>query len=277
MGTLRAPAARLAELRLLQGRLEEAEQLLAGYEDLPEAVRPAVALHLARGEFAAASVLLARRLRQLGRDTMLSAPLLSLLVEVRIAQGDLSGASKAARRLSEAALASHQQHLLAEAELATGKVSTLAGDESAIDHLEKALELFSALRMPLHRARARMELARAHKDDNQQVAVAEARSALATFEQLGAVREADAAALLLRRLGSGAGTGPKGYGVLSKREIEVLWLLGHGLTNAEIAERLYISTKTAGNHVSNILLKLNLRNRTEAAAYAQRNLVENQS
>ena len=59
---------------------------------------------------------------------------------------------------------------------------------------------------------------------------------------------------------------------MSKREIEVLRLLGHGLTNAEIAERLYISTKTAGNHVSNILLKLNLRNRPEAAAYAQRNL-----
>ncbi|HEV8043578.1 MAG TPA: hypothetical protein VGP38_00210, partial [Rubrobacter sp.] len=151
------PAARLAELRVLQGRLEEAEQLLAGYEDLPEAVRPAVTLHLARGEFAVASVLLARRLRQLGQDTMLSGPLLSLLVEVQLAQGDLSGARKTVRRLGEAALISGQQRLVAEAELAAGRVDTVAGDESAIGRLEKALDLFSALRMPLHQARTRLE------------------------------------------------------------------------------------------------------------------------
>ncbi len=50
----------------------------------------------------------------------------------------------------------------------------------------------------------------------------------------------------------------------------MLALLGEGLTNAEIAARLFISTKTAGNHVSNVLAKLNLRSRTEAAAYAVR-------
>ena len=268
------PAARLAELRVLQGRLEEAERLLVGYEDLPEAVRPAVALHLARGELDAASALLTRRLKQLGQDTMLSGPLLSLLVEVQLAQGDLSAARKTAGHLSEVARASGQQRLMAEAELAVGRVGIVAGDKdgSAIAHLEKALELFSTLRMPLHQARTHLELARAHENDKQKVAVAEARSALATFEQLGATKEADAAALMLRRLGSGARTGPKGYGVLSKREIEVLRLVGHGLTNAEIAERLYISTKTAGHHVGNILSKLGLRNRSEAAAYAQRSL-----
>jgi DNA-binding NarL/FixJ family response regulator len=62
--------------------------------------------------------------------------------------------------------------------------------------------------------------------------------------------------------------------VLSKRESEVLALLGEGLTNSEIAARLFISTKTAGNHVSNLLAKLNLRSRTEAAAYAVRYLGE---
>ena len=50
----------------------------------------------------------------------------------------------------------------------------------------------------------------------------------------------------------------------------MLRLLGEGLTNAEIAARLYISTKTAGNHVSNLLAKLHLRSRQEAAAYAVR-------
>jgi DNA-binding NarL/FixJ family response regulator len=74
----------------------------------------------------------------------------------------------------------------------------------------------------------------------------------------------------VRELGGPARTGPKGLGLLSKREIEVLRLLGEGLTNAEIAARLYISTKTAGNHVSNVLSKLQLRSRQEAAAYAVR-------
>jgi DNA-binding NarL/FixJ family response regulator len=83
---------------------------------------------------------------------------------------------------------------------------------------------------------------------------------------------ADRAAALLRELGGPARTGPKLLGLLTKREVEVLRLLAEGLTNAEIAARLYISTKTAEHHVSNLLAKLQLTSRTEAAAYAVRYL-----
>src|SRR4029453_13948463 len=129
---------------------------------------------------------------------------------------------------------------------------------------------FAAQHMPLDAARARFELAKALDGTQPEVAVGEARTALGEFERLGAPREADAAAAFLRERGVARRTRPKGLEVLSRREREVLALLREGLTNAEIAARLYISTKTAGNHVSNVLSKVNLRNRTEAAAYAAR-------
>ena len=60
--------------------------------------------------------------------------------------------------------------------------------------------------------------------------------------------------------------------VLTPREAEVLVLVAEGHTNGEIARRLFISTKTASVHVSNILAKLHVSTRTEAAAVAHRGL-----
>jgi DNA-binding CsgD family transcriptional regulator len=58
--------------------------------------------------------------------------------------------------------------------------------------------------------------------------------------------------------------------VLSSRELEVVALVAEGLTNAQIAERLFIARKTVAVHVSNILAKLGMRSRTEVAAWAVR-------
>jgi DNA-binding NarL/FixJ family response regulator len=100
--------------------------------------------------------------------------------------------------------------------------------------------------------------------------MAEARAALEAFERLHAARDADAAAAVLRLLGVRSPTGGKGGGLLTKRETEVLELLGHGLSNPEISDRLFISRKTAEHHVGNVLSKLGLRSRGEATAYAAR-------
>ncbi|MDO6658625.1 response regulator transcription factor [Anaerobacillus sp. 1_MG-2023] len=58
---------------------------------------------------------------------------------------------------------------------------------------------------------------------------------------------------------------------LTKREKEVLLLIGEGKTNNQIAEELYIGLKTVKTHVSNILGKLGVNDRTQAAVYAIRN------
>jgi DNA-binding NarL/FixJ family response regulator len=57
---------------------------------------------------------------------------------------------------------------------------------------------------------------------------------------------------------------------LTAREVEVLRVLAGGATNRQIASTLFISEKTASVHVSNIIRKLNVANRSEAAATAVR-------
>ncbi len=69
--------------------------------------------------------------------------------------------------------------------------------------------------------------------------------------------------------GAGSDT-PNAYRELSDRELEVLRLIADGLANSEIAARLYLSEKTVKSHVGNILSKLHLADRTQAAVYAWR-------
>jgi DNA-binding NarL/FixJ family response regulator len=70
--------------------------------------------------------------------------------------------------------------------------------------------------------------------------------------------------------GSGGGGGAGAVARLTPRETEVLRLLGEGLSNRALAERLFVSEKTVKTHVSSILAKLGLPDRTQAALYALR-------
>ena len=77
----------------------------------------------------------------------------------------------------------------------------------------------------------------------------------------------DRAEAMLARL---EGTAVRPIGDLTARESEVAALIAEGLTNGQLAERLFISPKTAAVHVSNILAKLSLSSRTEIAAWSIR-------
>jgi NarL family two-component system response regulator LiaR len=78
------------------------------------------------------------------------------------------------------------------------------------------------------------------------------------------------AARVVRELHGARRDEPNAFRELSDRELEVLRLIADGLNNAEIASRLYLSEKTVKSHVSNILGKLHLADRTQAAVYAWR-------
>jgi DNA-binding NarL/FixJ family response regulator len=161
-------------------------------------------------------------------------------------------------------------HLLAAAALAQGRVCIASRHGDAVACLHTALSGFVKAQLPFEAARTRLELAAALVVDRPEVAMAEARAALVAFQALDAARHADAAAALLRSLGARTASPRSSGAVLSKREAEVLELLGHGLSNPEISERLFISRKTVEHHVGNVLAKLGLRSRSEAAAYAVR-------
>jgi DNA-binding CsgD family transcriptional regulator len=127
--------------------------------------------------------------------------------------------------------------------------------------------------MPYEAARSRLAMARSTYAADKEAAAEEAKGALATFEELGAAPDADAAVALLREWGVRAvRRGPNALGSLTTREREILALLGEGLSNRQIAARLFITPKTVEHHVGHVLTKLDLKRRGEAAAFAVRHL-----
>jgi DNA-binding NarL/FixJ family response regulator len=267
---------RLADLRVRQGRLEEAGQLLKGLEQHPDAIRTCAAFHLARGDVALARDLLERategsedEVAAIGASNMMG-PLLALLVDVYLEEGCLEEAEETAQRLRRIAQAQRGSYLTAAAALAEGRICVASGRGDARACLHSALDGFAKAQLPMELARTQLEMAYASAERSPEVAIAEAKAALEEFERLDAARYADAAGALLRSLGAPIRTGPKGVGALTRREAEVLQLIGAGLSNSEIGDRLYITRKTVEHHVGNVLSKLSLRNRAEAVGYALR-------
>jgi DNA-binding CsgD family transcriptional regulator len=263
--------ARLADLRVRQGALEEAEDLLAGLEDVPAAVLPLARMYLARGEAAASTALLARVLPP-GPLQLADAAPAGLAIEAHLVAGSIAMAQSLAARLNDLAARAGSRVLQAEAKLWEGKVLAAADPDRAPGVLAEAALLCPYPDSPLA-ARIRLEQARVLATSDPATAIAHARAALAGFRRLEAPRDVDESLRLLRSLGSPTRLpSPLGKNArrLTRREEEVLALVGAGLSNPEIAERLYLSPKTVEHHVGHIFGKVGLASRAALAAYAVR-------
>ena len=263
----------LGQLRVVQGRADEAERLIAGYEQHTAVVPVLAAIRAVQGQFEVAEWLVRRRLDVLMANSLRTAELRGLLVELELERGksqealaDAEALTAIASRLDASAVSARSHYLL-------GRALAPVGNDRAAQELERALVTFVELAMPYEAARSRIALAQLTRTADKDAAAEEAKGALATFEDLGAAPDADAAAALLRGWGVKAvRRGPNAVGSLTMREQEILALLGEGLSNREIAARLFITPKTVEHHVGHVLTKLDLKRRGEAAAYALRHL-----
>lgn len=253
--------ARLAEVRVHQGRVEEAADLLAGYEDAVQAAGPLALVHLHRDQPDLAAGVLRLAIKRMVGDVLRSGPLVATLVEVELRRGNTTQAREAVELLRSMAAAVDADDVQALAELAHARVT---GDPASF---ERAIERSDR---PLLVATARLELADALAGTDEDAAIAEARAAHAAAQRLGATALTDRAAAILRKLGAAAPRKDQAHAFadLTARETDVLDGITRGDTNAEIAARLYLSPKTVEHHVSRVLAKLGVRTRAEAAALA---------
>ncbi|MFC8798417.1 LuxR C-terminal-related transcriptional regulator [Promicromonospora sp. NPDC057138] len=254
----------LGELRRLQGRpgVEEAFEQATAFGRVAQ---PGLALYrLGQGDAQAAGAGLRRVLaeRELAGDRLV---LLPAAVEICLAAGQLDEAKDFLTELEKIAQTYPTTAMRAILDAARGAVGLSENRPAdALARLREASDRWRELDAPYETAQVGVRIAEGCRAlGDEEGALMELRAALATFERLGA--RPDAARV--RWLMSAQNVH---LAVLSPRETEVLRLIAAGETNAEIAAQLFLSERTVHRHVSNILIKLDVRSRTSAAMYAVR-------
>jgi DNA-binding CsgD family transcriptional regulator len=262
-----------AGLTLELGDIDRAEQLRDALAPLVRTAAPwfdGLSLHIAcrRGDLVEARTQLARLVRDAEEN-----PTPGQLVHDVISAALRAGMPPTALRPLVDVATSHEREPLpadsAWRSLLNAQLAEADHDiDTALDGFEDAAkrgeaEMHFAVLATAHTGAARCLVAQGRLDDAR-AHVTEAETQLARW----AGWRVDDLHAVQRRLGMGPDVlGPQ---QLTPREREVVALLAQGLTNAELADRLYISPKTAAVHVSNILAKLGMTSRTEVAAWAVR-------
>ncbi len=138
------PEIALADLRVRQGRLAEAEHLLLGKEQSMQALLPAARLHRARGDLDLACAVANRGLRVLGADRLRAVELLTLLLEVEVGRGDNTAAAALGDRLAALVGELDVLPLRSRAARAKALLAASSGDTAeAIGILERAVDELS--------------------------------------------------------------------------------------------------------------------------------------
>jgi LuxR family maltose regulon positive regulatory protein len=267
--------AALAELRRRQGRIDEARQLASQAELHPAAALVCAEIALEEGQPQHAVETAERYLRRVAADSCTEVGAgLETLVRAHMALGDTERAAQRAEELKALCSRMATRPGRATCERVSGWLAQMRGDfDRARRHLEDAVALFTESGAPYEAARSRLALAQALAAGGRSDASREeARRALEQMNALGARTQAQVAQRFLEGLDAPAQPLPhEGDPLLSaitRREQQVLQLIAHGLTNHEIAERLFLSEHTVHRHVANILAKLDLPSRAAAAAFA---------
>jgi DNA-binding CsgD family transcriptional regulator len=254
-----------AELHRLRGELDAAADLYREASRHGHEPAPGFALmRLAEGDIVGA-VRAARRMLDEHALGTPRAALLAAAVEIHLAAGEVAEGRRVADQLATLASTTATPLVGAAASYARGTVVLAEGDPAAaIAALRDAWKASRDLEMPYEAARARFQLALAYRAvDDRDAADIELDAARATFESLGASVD------LAKFDASPTTTAvPARAGGLTNRECEVLRLVAAGKTNREIAAELVISEHTVSRHLQNLFMKLGVTSRAAATAYA---------
>ncbi len=189
----------LAELRILQGRLDEAEVLLLGRDAYLQALLPTARLYLARGDFDLACATARRGLTMMPSDRVRATTLLGVLVEAELGRGDLDRAADAFADLDGRV---HELDLpapRAEAARLRARLHVVRGDDSAaLAALRDGIDEIAGIDLPLLSMALHIEIARLLGVSDRAGAAIEARIAVALLGRVDVVVPVEVTALLHR-------------------------------------------------------------------------------
>ncbi|MGH9185273.1 MAG: response regulator transcription factor [Acidimicrobiales bacterium] len=189
------------------------------------------------------------------------AAVLPMFVHIAIAAGDLDEAAVAAADLEAIADTYGSAFLTATARSTRGRLQLARGDTDALDTLRDACRRWQELDVPYEVATMRTLIGEAlRRTGDEDGAVDAFRAASRLFDEIGAQLEA--------RIASGDAPPRALPAGLTEREAEVLRLTASGMTNGDIADALFLSTKTVSRHLSNIFTKIEVSSRAAATAFA---------
>jgi ATP/maltotriose-dependent transcriptional regulator MalT len=268
----------LGELRRRQGRWEEAAALLEEAGAHPLASLSSAALALDRGDAAIAEELAAQTVRRTaGAYNGERVTAIDLLARARAARGATDTALEAVAQLTSLAAEIGTDSVRATALFAAGVVARASGrEDEARELLGDSADLFESAGLPFETACARLELGRACLVGGRAgTAREQMRFAIEHFERIGASRHTEQARAVLEEATLADGTQPprddsSAACPLTRRQLQVLEYVAHGLSDREIATKLFLSEFTVRRHVANIFDRLGVSSRAAAVASAIR-------